>query len=122
MQAASAGGRLACRSLAESSAGAPSFISAPWSALQIREGFLHCLVGGAWRGRETSETEVRKMLVHGRERFAQLGFEDTVTFSQTGTFKVTFWSVPLKEATVPICLALHRRAHNLSHLPSTSGT
>ena len=76
---------------------------------------------GAWCGRETSETEVRKMLVHSRERFAQLGFEDTLTFRRTSTFNVTFWFVPFKETAVSICLALHTRAHNLSHLPSTSG-
>lgn len=76
---------------------------------------------GAWYGRETSETEVRKMLLHSRERFAQLEFEDTLMFRRTSTFNVTYWSVPLKEAAIPICLALHRHANNLSHLPSTSG-
>lgn len=45
---------------------------------------------GAWCGGETSEAKVRKMLVHSREKFAQLGFEDTLTFSRTSTFNVTF--------------------------------
>jgi len=65
--------------------------------------------------------QVRKMLVHSRERFAQLGYEDTLMFSRTSTFHVTFWSVTLEKAAMPVCLALNRCAHNLCHLPSTSG-
>lgn len=76
---------------------------------------------GAWHGRKMGEAEVRRVLVCSRKRLAQLGFDDTLAFSRTSTFNVTFWSLPPEEAAMPVCLALHRHAHSLSHLPSVSG-
>lgn len=51
----------------------------------------------------------RKMLVHSREKFAQLGFEDTLTFIRTSIFHVAFLSVPLEEAAMPVlhCIGMH---------------